>query len=81
MKSIEELKDNIFLYYIKHFEENSNNIKTIIVNIKTQYPPKVAQLNVNGKITVNPKEIANMKNFRPISLLSIFDKILENANA
>ena len=65
MKSIEKLKDQKNIYYIQHFEENSNNIKNIwsgireIVNIKNTISP-----NVNGKTIVNPKEIAtNLNDF------------------
>ena len=69
MKLIEKLKDQK-IYYIQHFEENSNNIKKIwsvireIMNIKYTISPKLTQLNVNGKTIVNPKEIAtNLNDF------------------
>ena len=60
-----EIKRSKKIYYIQHFEENSNNIKKIwsgireIVNIKTTISPKVARLKVNGKIIANPKEISS----------------------
>ena len=55
-------------HFIKYFQENNNNIKNIesgireIVNIKNSISPKPAQLNIEGKIIVNHKEIATNLN-------------------
>ena len=139
-----ELKKSKKTYYAAYFEEHSKNIKKIwegirsIVNTKHSGTIKIAQLNVNGRVIDNPKQIVNevndcfvnvgpitekevpkvlnlspelflknrnqtfskgifpeklkivkvipihkggstqdINNFRPISLLSIFDKIIE----
>ena len=51
-------------YFANYFTDCSNNIKTkwqgirAIINIKNPTVPKIAQLNVKGRIFDNPKEIA-----------------------
>ena len=55
-------------YFAKYFSEYSNNIKKTwqgireIINIKNPTAPKIAQLNVNGRIFDNPKVIAEKVN-------------------
>ena len=49
-------------YFAKYFNDCSNNIKKtwqgirVIINIKNPTVPKIAQLNVNGRIFDNPKK-------------------------
>ena len=55
-------------YFAKYFSDYSNNIKKTwqgireIINIKNPTAPKIAQLNVNGRIFDNPKDIAENVN-------------------
>ena len=55
-------------YFAKYFSDYSNNIKKTwqgireIINIKNPTAPKIAQLNVNGRILDNPKDISEKVN-------------------
>ena len=55
------------IYYSEYFEMNKMNIKKIwsgireIVNIRN-ISTKITQLNINGKIIDNPKDVANQLN-------------------
>ena len=55
-------------YYATYFEEHSKNIKKMwegirsIVNTKNSGIAKIAQLNVNGRVIDNPKQIVNEVN-------------------
>ena len=63
-----ELKKSKKTYYAAYFEEHSKNIKKIwegirsIVNTKNPGTIKIAQLNVNGRVIDNPKQIVNEVN-------------------
>ena len=63
-----ELKKSKKTYYTAYFEEHSKNIKKIwegirsIVNTKNSGTIKIAQLNVNGRVIDNPKQIVNEVN-------------------
>ena len=63
-----ELKKSKKTYYTAYFEEHSKNIKKIwegirsIVNTKNSGNIKIAQLNVNGRVIDNPKQIVNEVN-------------------
>ena len=60
-----ELKKSKKSYYATYFKEHSNNIKKTwegirsIVNIKNSVNPKIAQLNINGKVIDDPKRVVN----------------------
>ena len=63
-----ELKKNKKKYYATYFEEHSKNIRKMwegirsIVNTKNSGIAKIAQLNVNGRVIDNPKQIVNEVN-------------------
>ena len=63
-----ELKKSKKSYYTSYFAEHKNNIKKTwegirkIVNTKSSINYGIPQLNINGKITVDPKVIANNVN-------------------
>ena len=63
-----ELKKSKKTYYTAYFEEHSKNIKKIwegirsIVNTKNSGTIIIAQLNVNGRVIDNPKQIVNEVN-------------------
>ena len=60
-----ELKKTKKKYYATYFEEHSKNIRKMwegirsIVNTKNSGIAKIAQLNVNGRVIDNPKQIVN----------------------
>ena len=64
-RTIRELKKSKKKYYSDYFEEHNNNIKKTwsgirdIVNIKNSTTHKISQINVNGVVIDNPKEISN----------------------
>ena len=63
-----ELKRSKKAYYTTYFEEHSNNIKKIwvgirkLVNTKSTINYGISQLNINGKIIDDTKDIANSVN-------------------
>ena len=63
-----ELKKSKKTYYTSYFEEHNNNIKKTwegirkIVNTKNTINYGISQLNINGKIIEEPKDIANSVN-------------------
>ena len=75
-----ELKKSKKTYYAAYFEEHSKNIKKIwegirsIVNAKNSGTIKIAQLNVNGKVIDNPKQIVNEVNYFFVNVGPITEK-------
>ena len=67
-RAAREIKKSKKKYYSEYFEMNKMNIKKIwsgireIVNIRNNISTKITQLNINGKIIDNPKDVANQLN-------------------
>ena len=67
-RAAREIKKSKKIYYSEYFEMNKMNIKKIwsgireIVNIRNNISTKITQLNINGKIIDNPKDVANQLN-------------------
>ena len=67
-RAAREIKKSKKIYYSEYFEMNKMNIKKIwsgireIVNTRNNISTKITQLNINGKIIDNPKDVANQLN-------------------
>ena len=63
-----ELKRSKKDHYSSYFEEHSNNIRKTwvgirsLINVKNSSKPDISQLNINGKIIDDPKDIVNNVN-------------------
>ena len=67
-RAAREIKKSKKIYYSEYFEMNKMNIKKIwsgireIVNTRNNISTKITELNINGKIIDNPKDVANQLN-------------------
>ena len=81
-----ELKKSKKTYFTTYFAEHNNNIKKTwqgirsIVNTKNTVSHSISQLNINGKIIDNPKDIANSANDFFVNVGNEIEKTVPKVN-